>query len=213
MKVFFDTEFTGLYKDTSLISIGCITEDNQKFYAEFTDFKVTDVMKNPWIQENVFNNTFFVDKHGNDKHLNPNPLRDMINFSNGDDALFGSKKFVSNQLLSWLDSVDCNDPDTDRIEFVSDVCHYDMVLLIDLLTNGKTALDLPKWICSACYDINSDIATMYEMSLAKAFDKSREGILKEYDLHIPYPESLKHNALYDATVIKHIYEIIRGEYE
>lgn len=33
MKVFFDTEFTGLHKDTTLISIGLVDEYNNHFYA------------------------------------------------------------------------------------------------------------------------------------------------------------------------------------
>jgi DNA polymerase III epsilon subunit-like protein len=39
MKIFFDTEFTGLHKDTTLISIGLVSEDNRKFYAELIDYK------------------------------------------------------------------------------------------------------------------------------------------------------------------------------
>jgi len=34
-RIFFDTEFTGLHKDTTLISIGLIAEDGRTFYAEF----------------------------------------------------------------------------------------------------------------------------------------------------------------------------------
>ncbi len=33
MKVFFDTEFTGLRKDTTLVSIGMIAENGETFYA------------------------------------------------------------------------------------------------------------------------------------------------------------------------------------
>ena len=36
MKVWFDTEFTGLHKNTTLISIGLVNEYNETFYAEFT---------------------------------------------------------------------------------------------------------------------------------------------------------------------------------
>ena len=38
MKIFFDTEFTGLHKNTTLISIGCIDEAGRTFYAEFIDY-------------------------------------------------------------------------------------------------------------------------------------------------------------------------------
>jgi len=35
MKMFFDTEFSELEQNTSLISIGLVSENNQIFYAEF----------------------------------------------------------------------------------------------------------------------------------------------------------------------------------
>jgi hypothetical protein len=38
MKVYFDTEFTDLYLDPKLISIGCVSEDGMhEFYAELSD--------------------------------------------------------------------------------------------------------------------------------------------------------------------------------
>ena len=55
MKIFFDTEFTGLYKDTQLISIGLVSEDNREFYAEITDFNNKNI--DEWIKENVLLNT------------------------------------------------------------------------------------------------------------------------------------------------------------
>ena len=42
-KVFFDTEFTGLHQNTSLISIGCIAEDGNTFYATLTDYNYLQV--------------------------------------------------------------------------------------------------------------------------------------------------------------------------
>jgi hypothetical protein len=54
MKIFFDTEFTGLHKNTTLISIGLISEDGKTFYAEFTDYDKSQV--DSWLQENVINN-------------------------------------------------------------------------------------------------------------------------------------------------------------
>ena len=60
MKIFFDTEFTGLHKDTTLISIGLISEDRRCFYAELTDYKRTlpDVDNWNWIEENVIANLY-----------------------------------------------------------------------------------------------------------------------------------------------------------
>ena len=51
MKIFFDTEFTGLHKNTTLISIGLISEDRRSFYAELTDYDKEQC--DDWIKENL----------------------------------------------------------------------------------------------------------------------------------------------------------------
>jgi len=50
-KVFFDTEFTGLHQNTTLISIGLISECGKTFYAELTDYDKSQV--DEWLQTNV----------------------------------------------------------------------------------------------------------------------------------------------------------------
>ena len=62
-------------------------------------------------------------------------------------------------------------------------------------------------INSACHDINQDIAEAYHISEILAFDKSREEILKDSKIEIT---GEKHNSLYDAKVIKAIYERLYG---
>ena len=91
----------------------------------------------------------------------------------------------------------------DEVQFVSDVCHYDMVLLIDIFGG---AFDLPKNVSAVCHDINQDIARYYGISEREAFDKSREDIVSE--LYGRFIAGDKHNALYDAEVIKAIYKKI-----
>ena len=54
MRVFFDTEFTGLHKNTTLMSIGLVDEDGRTYYAELSDYNRTQV--DPWLQENVIDN-------------------------------------------------------------------------------------------------------------------------------------------------------------
>lgn len=48
---FFDTEFTGLRKDTTLISIGIVSDTGDRFYAELTDYD--EGMCDEWIEKNV----------------------------------------------------------------------------------------------------------------------------------------------------------------
>lgn len=50
-KIFFDTEFTGLHQNTTLISIAFVTENNERFSAELTDYDTEQL--NPWIYDNV----------------------------------------------------------------------------------------------------------------------------------------------------------------
>lgn len=51
MRVFFDTEFTGLHQETTLISIGLVDENGHTFYAESLDYDPAQV--DEWVQENV----------------------------------------------------------------------------------------------------------------------------------------------------------------
>ena len=52
-KVYFDCEFTGLHQNTTLISIGLVSERGNYFYAEFTDYNKDQV--NDWIREEEIN--------------------------------------------------------------------------------------------------------------------------------------------------------------
>jgi hypothetical protein len=48
-KVFFNTEFTGLHQNTTLISIGLVSECGKTFYAELTDYDRVEFI--PFIAE------------------------------------------------------------------------------------------------------------------------------------------------------------------
>lgn len=51
MKVFFDTEFTGLQQNTTLVSLGCVSEHGHEFYVELNDYDESQI--DEWIQKNV----------------------------------------------------------------------------------------------------------------------------------------------------------------
>ena len=187
MKIFFDTEFTGLHKNTSLISIGLIDENGRNFYAEFTDYDKSQC--NEWIKKNVINNLFW---NQTNKFWEGGLTKECKWF-----RVKSNKNVIGTALKEWLSVYD-------NVEFVSDVCHYDMVLLIDLF---GTAFDLPQNVNPACHDINQDIGRYYEISEKEAFDFSREEILQNNAIVI---DGYKHNSLYDAKVIKTIYEIIKS---
>jgi len=52
-KVFFDTEFTRGGQNTTLISIGMVSEDNKTLYLELSDYDQSQVT--PWLKENILN--------------------------------------------------------------------------------------------------------------------------------------------------------------
>ena len=179
MKIFFDTEFTGLHKDTTLISIGLVDENGKTFYAEFTDY---DSNVDEWIWKNVILNL---------KWSKEGPIENFININEDSLEVNGDKEYVKAALADWLSRYD-------NVELVSDVCHYDMVLFIDIF---GSAFDIPDNVNPACHDINQDIARYFNISEREAFDKSREEIANVI-------QGDKHNSLYDALVIKNIYEKI-----
>lgn len=212
MKVYFDTEFTGLHKDTTLISIGLVAENEKEFYAELTDYAKEQCSE--WIADNVIRHLLIrptVTEKGIEEdekcgwtfddipptYKENSPLIFQKTKVENDKWLVnGDKEYVGKKLEEWFAQFD-------NVQLVSDVCHYDMVLLIDLFGG---AFDLPKNVSAVCHDINQDIAKHYGISERKAFDKSREEIVKE--LCGEEIRGDKHNALYDAKVIKAIYKEI-----
>ena len=199
MKIFFDSEFTGLHKNTTLISIGLVDENGRTFYAEFSDYD--DSQCDEWIHENVI------------KHLKWSKEGPIENFMNQSSDFkmteaYGTKEYIRDCIGVWLSAYD-------EVELVSDCCHYDMVLFIDIFGG---AFDIPSNVNPVCHDINQDIAKHFKISERKAFDLSREGIIEEDNKKTEMAllpddwkiiiEGDKHNALYDAKVVKAIYKII-----
>lgn len=184
MFIFFDTEFEGLKKDAKLISIGMESESGDQFYAEFTDFDIDN--QEDWIKENVLANTV---TYGNKNVL------DIV--ENEKDFHTGSKEDIKQALAEWLSQFD-------EVEFVSDVCHYDFVFLIDIF---GSAFDLPDNVCPFCHDITQDIKDYFWLSGKEAFDANREDLLESLGECV---EGDKHNSMYDAKVIKRIFTINRS---
>lgn len=217
MNLYFDCEFTGLHRNTTLISLGIVSEDGRKFYAEFTDYDRNQC--DEWIKENVLNNLYLKLVHWNPKDYErirslesdgwkvdtiPRyssgglvlPKYVSYTLPDGSMKVCGESSLIAGKLRDWISQFE-------SIQFVSDVCHYDFVLLIGLF---GTAWDLPENVSPVCLDINPGIARYFGISEKEAFDKSREEIVKKlcgYGI-----EGKKHNALYDAEVIKEIYDRI-----
>lgn len=212
MNIFFDTEFTGLQKDTDLISIGLISENNDVFYAEITDYDQQKL--NSWLFANVIKNLSIENFKSATTKFNIKHYR-------------ASFSIISKKLNEWLERIS----DWKHIQFVSDCCWYDQVLLFDLITNRKTALDVPYFISPVVLDICYLIMMMLsknkrndydekdkDLIIRAAFNTDRVKLLKIlntlYTTHVDVEDmnvilgNCEHNALYDALVIKNLFDIL-----
>ena len=134
MKLFFDTEFTGLHKDTMLISIGIVAEDGRSFYAELTDYDKNQV--DEWLQKNVIDNLC---------------LHNVFEFQCSliEYKVEGDKNHISICLAEWLAQFD-------TVEMWSDCLAYDWVLFNDIFGH---AFNIPKNV----YYIPFDICTLFKI--------------------------------------------------
>ena len=192
--LYFDTEFTGLSNGTTPISIGVVSNNNETFYGETTDFDRTKV--DAWIQCNVVDKLILGDKVREKK-----AFRSRDNHSNT--MVCGSKDFVGEELLMWVNRIS-NGGSVDDITLVSDVPYYDLVMLCDM-AYANNGLAMP-YNFACCIDLNQMIAEHYGVSIAKAFDMSREDIIVDMGGELPFGE--KHTSLYDAKVMKSLHELM-----
>lgn len=186
-KVFFDTEFTGLHQKTTLISIGCASEGGHEFYAELDDYAADQV--DDWITEHVIK-YLWIQQPGVLAHPD-------ITY------LVGNKPDVAAALLAWLSEQstmnaaygDMRNVFPDRhpqqLEMWSDCYAYDWVLFCDLFGG---AFGIPACV----YYIPFDLSTLLKVKGIDP-DINRE----EY---AGLSGGNKHNALWDAQVIKACYE-------
>lgn len=131
-KVFFDTEFTGLHQNTTLISIGLVAETGETFYAELTDYDESQV--DDWIRENVINK-LWVD--------GPAICWDTKKIVAKNDT-----EFVRENLISWFKQFR-------KVEIWSDCLSYDWVLFCQIFGH---AFNIPQNI----YYIPFDICTLFK---------------------------------------------------
>lgn len=172
LKVFLDTEFTGLRPDTTLVSVGMVTEDGSARYAELTDYRRDHI--DEWLQENIIDNLVLSDMPDQSWRR---PSSDFLCFR-------GSSAYVANQLSSWLGALG-------ECRVVSDVYAYDWTLLLKLIGElPKNVHYIPLDLASIAWarGIDPDFS---RSSMAEAF-----GYLEVPEL----VSGLEHNALYDACV-------------
>lgn len=169
-KIFFDTEFTGLHQNTTLISIGLVSECGKKFYAELTDYDKSQV--DDWIQSNVIDNLLV--RAYSENGIDYPDVKFVV----------GATDSVRDYLSEWLSQFE-------MVEMWSDCLSYDWVLFCQIFGH---AFKIPKNV----YYIPFDICTLFKDRGVDP-DISRE----EYSGMV---DGQKHNAMWDALVIKSCYE-------
>lgn len=184
MKVFFDTEFTGLHQNTTLISLGAVTEEGDSFYAEFTDYDESQV--DGWIQENVIRGLYLpTEEAPKSWHKTPDIF-----------CAVGPTAFIRGVFSEWMFK-SSNGPDCPEIEMWSDCLSYDWVLFCQLWGH---AFHVPKRI----YYIPFDICTLFK---AKGVDPD----ISREEFAGMDANGQKHNALWDAQVIRACYQKLTGD--
>jgi hypothetical protein len=195
-KIFFDTEFTGLHWNTTLISIGLIDETGRTFYAELNDYDASQV--DDWLKDNVISNLVMPVSFSGE-------LYDPNSWSKKNVTLRGNSETVKlaledwfqdllGGLVSWVGYDSDNKPklvEEPLIEMWSDCLSYDWGLFCNL---WEHVFKMPKCI----YYIPFDICTSFR-NCGVDPDINREEFCN-YNGKIK-----KHNALFDAKIIKACY--------
>lgn len=202
MNVYFDTEFTGLHKNTTLISIGLEDQNSKKLYAEFTDYDESQI--DEWLQVNVIDRLILQDIDHNkevgreywwggfdDKGNIIEDNSPVVIFDSIHEIRFkGSKEAFKVFLETWLQA---RGSEEDKIEVWSDCLHYDWVLFLDIF---GTAFDIPEYV----YYIPFDICTSFKERGIDP-DISRESFAGTDPKLVK-----KHHAGWDATIIRLCHE-------
>ena len=203
-KLYFDAEFTGLYQNTKLISIGIVSSFGTYFYAEFNDYNNDNDDISDWIKENVINNLLYQSDCINidsiptrvTRYDNNHTVFNMVNIT-----MRGNTNEIREQLLKWL----FNEYyiSNRQLQFYTDCYAYDWVLLNNLICQDGNALNIPNYI----YYIPLDLSTALQLNNIDP-DINREKFCNiNYDEYktIIFPKFnniSKHNSLWDAYICK-----------
>jgi len=196
-RIFLDTEFTGLHQKTTLISIGLISECGKTFYAELTDYDRTQI--DEWLLENVIDNLLYSEppedeqNHYSMERHKDNPIGNPIDKSYSLSTRC-NKIELKEHLTKWLLQFE-------RIEIWSDCLAYDWVLFCDIFGG---AFDVPSNVDYIPFDICTLFKTkgidpdISRQIFAEVFNSKGQNQTSEL--------VMKHNALYDAKIIKKCFD-------
>ena len=191
LTVFYDSEFTGLTQNTTLISIALTTLEGKSFYAEFTDFDLTQV--DSFVDESVLANTRWLSNWNN---TSPKALLPDVEVVNGVTSCVGPTDYICQQLKQWIEPLG-------EIQIWADHVSYDWVLFCELFGG---ALSLPQSI----YYIPMDLCTWLSCHGYDP-DCNREEFADGYLTDLSAGNGKQHNALFDAKVSLACYQRVLAE--
>jgi len=182
MRIFLDTEFTGLHQHTSLISIGLAADNGDIFYAERNDFDKAQL--DDWVNDNVL------------PHLSGDlpavatliPSSEMVGCGNASE--------VEKALRLWLERFG----EKNSVEIWADVMAWDWILFCELFGG---AFHIPKQV----HYIPRDLSTLLAVRGIDP-DTTRETLGKVTNAYPPL-KLARHHALFDALLEKDIFENLR----
>lgn len=234
INLFVDFKFTSLSPDAQPISLGIVSSDRitkevmsdylggnndiklyKSFYAEFSDFDINRC--DEWVKENVVGKLYC---NNTNPHKQPYSDCDHV----------GNFSTIAASVKEWLSQFSDY-----QITFVVDCGTWDFYHLLQLLAiwdvqgiypTGeifKTGLPtLPINISPVPFELNQFISEKKGISVREAFELDREELalgihsdsafkqLLDEEYFAPYTSKInKHNALFDARVIKSIYEKLK----
>lgn len=201
LKIYYDAEFTGLHRNTSLISIGLVSDTGSYFYAEFTDYDEKQV--NDWIRENVIDNLLYNNESNFVKRVNVKQsihINDKVSYNV---RIKGGTDIIKSELLDWLKNE--SEVSEKQIQIYTDCYAYDWVLLNELICENGDALNIPEFINY----IPIDLSTLLFISGIDP-DITRENFVSEKYLNDlkttkifqEVESDIKHNCLWDALVAR-----------
>jgi hypothetical protein len=123
----FDMEFSGLHQNTTIISLGIVSDCGKTLYAEYEDFDESQC--DDWIKQNVIKNLYL--KKGDNNY-------DMQTC-----RVKNTKEEIQSVLQIWLEQFD-------EIEIWSDCLAYDWVLFCQIFGG---AFSIPKNIYYMPFDL------------------------------------------------------------
>jgi hypothetical protein len=175
-KIFFDTEFTGLHKITTLLSIALVCEDGHSFYAEFTDYDTLQI--NSWLEQNVLSKMTLNDY---DFARDYKPDEKLV-------EVRGDTELIRQTMTSWLDDRNAD------IEMWGDVNHWDWILFVSIF---GSAFDVPKYIHYMPFDLATALRVCRQDPNVSRYDFAYGKDHGRTDIH---------NALSDAKTQLEVYK-------